>query len=67
MLTQEEAVHEYLLTGKSLTRLEALEMFKTLEMPRIAWDLRQLGVPIKSEMVRSGNKRYAKYFLEIKA
>ena len=63
-MTQEEQVEEYLRAGNTLTRIECLEKFKSIELPRIVFDINQKypGL-IESEMIKGNGKRYAKYFI----
>lgn len=63
--SQEDQVEEYLRAGNTLTRLECLEKFHSIELPRICFDLRAKGVQVESEMITGENrKRYARYFLK---
>lgn len=42
----------------------ALRMYGCFRLGARIWDLRHLGVPIRSELVTDGDTRYAKYSLE---
>jgi len=64
-MSQKQLILEYLLSGKSITPLEALDLFKCFRLGARIWDLKKDGHDIKSEMVfdeRSG-KHYEKYWL----
>jgi len=65
-ITQEEAVENYLRAGNTLTRIECLNLFHSIELPRIVFDLKVKGVPIESEIVKGENgKRYSRYFIRL--
>ncbi len=51
----------HLLSGKSITPLQALERYGTMRLPVYILRLRQKGYRIKTEMVTKGKKTYAKY------
>jgi len=64
--SQEEQVENYLRQGHTLTRLECLNMFHSIELPRIVFDL-NVKYPglIKSEPMKGANgKRFNIYFIE---
>ena len=65
--TQMSQVLEHLEAGKSLTPLEALNLYGSLRLGALIHDLRKLGYEIETEMVAVGrNKRVGKYSLKQK-
>ena len=66
-MTQTKRILEHLQEGKTLTPLEALDMFGTFRLGSIIFNLRQDGFEIKTTIVDGGfGKRYAKYSMEVK-
>lgn len=62
--TQKAQVRNYLLDGHSITQLEALNMFRSLRLSAIIFDLREEGLPIVTEKIQvAPRKRVAKYYL----
>jgi len=60
--SQSKAIKEYLLTGKSLTSLDGLRLFKCWSLTQRVFDLRMKGLPIITEMILlDSGKRVAKY------
>ena len=62
-MSQLEAIHCYLVEGNSITPLEALQKFGCFRLSGRILELRQLGINIKTEYERNGNKRFARYNL----
>ena len=63
-VTQKSQVREWLLTGQHLTPLEALRRFNSLRLSAIIFDLREEGLPIKTDkIVVSTRKRVADYYI----
>ena len=51
--------------GKSITQLEALDMFGCMRLGARIWDLRhKLNIPIKTTTIEINGKQIAKYSLE---
>lgn len=61
--SQEKQIRDYLLTGKSLTPLEALTLFGCFRLSARIYDLINYGVPIESKMIEVKGKRVAQYKL----
>lgn len=58
-------VLNFLQSGKSLTALEALSLFGTMNLRNRISELRAEGYPILDEEIRGSNgKRFNKYFME---
>ena len=66
MESQRKQVRNWLMKGKSITPIEALQMFGAFRLSAIIFVLKnEYDMPIKTEMVYEPNgKRYAKYYLE---
>lgn len=63
--TQKEKIKEWLESGRSITPIEALEMFGSFRLGAIIFTLREEGMPIKTEFVTNRYKtKFAKYTLE---
>jgi hypothetical protein len=63
METQNQLIRQHLESGKSITPLEALSMYGCLRLGARIYDLRQDGLPIKTEIKRNGEKWFAEYSL----
>ena len=62
--TQKSAVRAHLLQGRHITQLEALELYGSLRLSAIIFDLREEGLPIKTDkIVVSTRKRVADYYI----
>lgn len=59
--SQEKQIRDYLLTGKSLTPLEALNLFGCFRLSARIFDLIGHGVPIESKLIEVNGKRVAQY------
>ena len=62
-MSQKSDVLAHLKTGKSITSIEALNLFQAFRLADIVFKLRKDGVPIKTETVGKGSKSWAKYSL----
>ncbi len=56
-------LRNYLLQGKSITGLQALNRWGTIRLAVYVQRLRDEGYNVKKEMVKEKNKTYAKYFI----
>lgn len=64
-MNQTDAILRYLEQGNSITPLEALSLFGCMRLGARCFDLKQRGIPIRSETVKDRNgKHYAKYWIE---
>ena len=65
--TQQKLILQHLLKGKSITQLEALQLFGCLRLSTYIYNLKHdYGYNIKTELVKKNNsvgKGYAKYSL----
>jgi len=62
--SQNEAILAYLMDGNSITPIDALTMFGSFRLGARIKNLRDLGHKIETNMVSSGGKRYASYFIK---
>lgn len=65
-MSQENCIKEHLESGKSLTPIDALNMFGCFRLSGRILDLRRKGMKIKTEIVEKNDKRFARYVLEAK-
>lgn len=63
---QTKQILNYLLSGKSITPIEALNLFGCFRLGARIWSIKhELGYPVKSEPFRTGTgKIVAKYSIE---
>lgn len=64
--SQQKQVERWLLKNNSITPIDALNMFGAFRLSAIIFNLREKGMPIETEMIYNGKKRYAKYKLKSK-
>ena len=63
-MSQDRKILDYLKQGHSLTPLEALKIFGTMRLGSRINDLRKEGHPIKTTIIKDGEKHYASYTIE---
>ena len=59
-MSQENEILEYLMTGKTLTPIEALQRFRTFRLAARIANLRKEGFHIETELY-GDKKKYARY------
>lgn len=57
-------LENYLLSGKSITKLEALKKFGVWNTGDVIFKMRKRGVDIETRMIKRGNNTFAKYKLK---
>jgi len=63
-MSQRDDILTHLRSGRSLTQLEALELFGCLRLGARIWELKDKGYNIESENIEVGNgKHVARYTL----
>ena len=64
--TQRKQIKDWLLKGKTITAIEALNMFGAFRLSAHIFVLKNdHGLPIETEIVyEEGGKRYAKYYIK---
>ena len=60
-MSQNQLILEHLLSGKSLTPLDALNKFGCFRLSGRVWDLKRQGFNIKTENVIKNGKHFAEY------
>ncbi len=66
-ITQKEDILHHLLTGKSLSQLEAYKLFGCFRLGARIWELKKEGYDIQREMKAHNDKHYAVYSLKSSA
>ena len=61
--SQNKQIKAWLESGRSITPIEALVKFSCMRLGSRIFDLREAGMPIKTEMIEKNGKRFAKYHL----
>lgn len=61
--SQTALIKGWLLNGRSITQLDALNMFGCFRLAARIADIREEGVNIMTEMITVNDKRIAKYYL----
>ena len=62
-MTQVQQIHDHLHDGKSITPLEALNLYGCFRLAAVIHILRKDGISIETENVTQNGKTFAKYFL----
>ncbi len=62
--SQNALIKGWLLNGKSITPMEALNMFGCFRLSARIANLRDEGLPVVTDMVTMNDKRVARYYLE---
>lgn len=62
--SQNALIKGWLLNGKSITPMEALNMFGCFRLSARIADLREEGLAVVTDMVTINDKRVARYYLE---
>lgn len=66
-MTQNEMILGHMLEGKSITALDALNLYGCFRLGARVWDLKKRGYPIKGQMVEVGEnkKRVKVYWMDV--
>ena len=62
--TQTKQILEHLKNIGPITPLECLNLYGCFRLGARIWDLKQQGINIHTEIVKDGNKHYARYSME---
>jgi hypothetical protein len=64
-MSQKQSILNYLQQGKSITPLEAFDLFKCMRLGARIWDLKQAGYDVKEELVHDqrSKKHFSKYWI----
>ena len=60
---QTQAIRAHLESGKSITGIEALNLYGCFRLPARILNLKEQGMVIHKTMVRVNGKSYARYYL----
>lgn len=63
IMTQTDAILDHLKSGRSITPLEALELYGVFRLGARILDLRREGYDIQTDMILHNKKHFAKYSL----
>lgn len=63
-MTQTQLIRKHLESGKSISPLEALNLYSCMRLASRINDLKNDGMIIQSVMITQGKKKFAKYFVE---
>lgn len=61
--SQEKKIAEHLLSGKTITPIEALNLYGCFRLGARIHDLRNGGMSIETRTISDNGKRYAQYFM----
>ena len=62
-MTQIDGIRAHLLKGNPITPMQALKLFGCFRLAAVIFRLREEGFTIETEMVYSGEKKWASYTL----
>lgn len=62
-MTQIDGIRAHLLKGSPITPMQALKLFGCFRLAAVIFNLRAEGLTIETEMVYSGEKKWASYRL----
>lgn len=62
-MSHEDLILAHLKSGKTITPLEALNLFGCFRLSGRILELRQAGYNIETEMIEENKKRFARYFI----
>ena len=66
MEAQTKQILAYLESGKSITPIDALNLFSVFRLSARIFDIRKLGYKIITDTIQVGIKKFASYRLEVK-
>ncbi len=61
--SQKNKIRQHLESGKSITPIDALNLFGCFRLATRIYELKEEGLPIKTKMVSNGDKHFASYSL----
>lgn len=62
--SQSRAILSYLESGRGLTSLDAIRLFRCTRLGARIYDLRKMGYAITGRRISKGGKRFVRYFME---
>jgi hypothetical protein len=63
-MSQTLAIHKHLASGKEITPIQALTRYQCMRLAGRINDLRDMGIPISTRIIKKNGKRYASYKLD---
>jgi len=63
--TKKAQIRKHLETGQSITPQEAYNIFGSMRLAAIIHDLKQDGYKFKTEIIKNGRSKYARYKLDL--
>ena len=63
-MTQAQIIKAHLMTGSTITTWQAYEQYGITCLAQRICDLRQAGIPIKSDLITHNGKRFNLYWLD---
>jgi hypothetical protein len=60
-MTQKQQILNHLLSGKTLTPIQALTKFNSLRLSAVIFELKRKGYKIQSDLINVGNKKQPKF------
>lgn len=63
--SQTKAIETHLKSGRTITPLEALQVYGCFRLGARIWDLKNQGLDIDTEMIQDGRKRFARYKMNV--
>lgn len=63
-LSQKKLIKQHLMSGKSITPIDALQLFGCFRLATRVFELKEEGMPIVTTIVESNGKRFASYSLK---
>ena len=64
-MSQTDQVIKHLESGQGLTAISAMKLYGILRLAARINEARQRGIPVKTDCIVRGKKRYARYRLEV--
>jgi hypothetical protein len=69
-MTQQQQILNHLLTGKTLTPIQALTKYNSLRLAAVVFELKRKGYKVRTELINVGTKKQSKlvaqYSIKIK-
>jgi len=59
-MTQKQRILNHLLTGKTLTPIQALNKYNSLRLAAVVFELKRNGYKVQTELINVGTKKQSK-------
>ena len=60
-MTQKQQILNHLLSGKTLTPIQALTKYNSLRLAAVVFELKRKGYKVRTELINVGNKKQPKF------